>query len=163
LVPVRKYENLLDNKSQIFQWFVGFSDGESNFSIVPKKDNTGKVNRFTFMFSIGLHRDDIDVLYTIQRSLGIGTVRRSNNECKFIVNDIESIQKLISIFDKYNLNTTKYLDFIDFKEAFNLYYSRDGIVTEKLKETILNLKNRMNTNRTNFILPSHHEIKITTY
>jgi len=45
----------------------------------------------------------------------------------------------------------------------NLYYSRNRIVTEKLKETILNFKNSMNTNRTNFILPSHHEIKITTY
>jgi len=115
------------------------------------------------MFSIGLHQDDIDVLYTIQKSLGIGTVRKSNNECKFTVNDIKGIQKLIAIFDKYSLNTTKYLDYIDFKEAFNLYYSRDGIVTEKLKETILNLKNNMNTNRTNFCLPSHHGIKITTY
>ena len=150
-------------KAQFIQWFVGFAEAESCFSIVPKKDKTGKVNRFTFMFSIGLHLDDINVLYIIQKSLGIGIVRKSNTECKFIVNDVESIQKLITIFDKYNLNTTKYLDFIDFKQAFNLYYYINGIVTEKLKETILNFKNSMNTNRTSFILPSHHEIKITTY
>jgi hypothetical protein len=123
----------------------------------------GRVNRFTFSFSIGLHIDDIDVLYTILKPLGVGVVRKSNNECKFTVSDKEGIMKLITIFDKYNLNTTKYLDYLDFKEAFNLYFSRDGIVTEKLKEDILNLKNRMNNNRISFNFPSHHEIKITTY
>jgi hypothetical protein len=119
LVPVAS-SGINIEKVQFIQWFVGFSDGESSFSIVPKKDDKGKINRFTFMFSIGLHQDDIDVLYTIQKSLGIGKVRKSNNECKFTVNDIKGIQKLIAIFDKYSLNTTKYLDYIDFKEAFNL-------------------------------------------
>lgn len=59
------------------------------------------------------------------------------------------------------MNTTKYLDYLDFKEAFNLYLHRDGVVTEELKEILLNFKNRMNTNRISFYFPSHHEIKIT--
>ncbi|KAG0122973.1 putative maturase [Tuber indicum] len=139
---------------KFYQWFLGFSDGEASFSIVPKKDKTGKINRFTFMFSIGLHLDDIDVLYFIQKSLGIGIVSKSSYEY--------GIKKLFVIFDKYNLNTTKYLDYLDFKEAFNLYHSRDSLVTEKLKENILNLKNRMNTNRVSFDLPFDHKIKITT-
>jgi hypothetical protein len=151
------------NLDMFYQWFVGFSDAESCFSIVPKKDTKGIINRFTFMFSIGLHIDDIDVLNTIQKLLGVGIVSKSNNECKFTVNDIEGIKKLIAIFDKYNLNTTKYLDYSDFKEAFNLYQDRGGVATEELKQNILNLKNRMNTNRVSFDLPSHHEIKITSY
>lgn len=161
---LRAYSTNLDiSFDKYCQWFVGFSDAESCFSIVPKRDATGVVNRFTFTFSIGLHIDDIDVLYTILKSLGVGAVRKTNNECKFTVADKEGIMKLITIFDKYNLNTTKYLDYLDFKEAFNLYHSRDGQVTEELKENILNLKNRMNTNRISFDLPSHHEIKITIY
>jgi hypothetical protein len=42
--------------------------------------------------------------------------------------------------DKYNLNTTKYLDYTDFKEAFNLYHSRNGVLTEELKDKIIKLK-----------------------
>ena len=151
------------NLDTFYQWFVGFSDAESCFSIVPKKDTKGIINRFTFMFSIGLHIDDTDVLNTIQKLLDVGIVSKSNKECKFTVNDIEGIKKLIAIFDKYNLNTTKYLDYSDFKEAFNVYQDRGGVVTEELKKNILDLKNRMNTNRVSFDFPSHHEIKITSY
>lgn len=154
---------------KFYQWFVGFSDGESNFSIVPcygergASSSAAKINKFSFRFTIGLHRDDKNALVSIHNRLAVGNINENGAECKFVVSDKEGIRKLISIFDKYNLNTTKYLDFIDFKQAFNLYYYINGIVTEKLKETILNFKNSMNTNRTSFILPSHHEIKITTY
>ena len=30
------------NKDNFLQWFVGFSDAESNFSVVPHKDGTIK-------------------------------------------------------------------------------------------------------------------------
>lgn len=53
-IPLSKtYSTSLDT---FYQWFVGFTDGEACFSIVPKKDIKGKINRFTFMFSIGLHK-----------------------------------------------------------------------------------------------------------
>ena len=151
--------NMLD---EFYQWFVGFSDAESNFSIVPQYENTGnKINRFNFRFTIGLHIDDKDVLLNIQNLLGIGNITENNSECKFIVSDKESIRKLISIFDKYNLNTSKYLDYCDFKEAINLYYGRNGVLTEQLKQKLINLKEGMNTKRTKFI--TNHQIKITSY
>ena len=34
------------------------------------------------------------------------------NSCKFTVIHKEDIYKLVSIFDKYNLNTTKLLDYL---------------------------------------------------
>ena len=30
-------------------WFAGFSDAESSFSIVPKQDSKGNINRYTFI------------------------------------------------------------------------------------------------------------------
>ena len=39
----------------------------------------------------------------------------------FVVTKKDDMIFLISIFDKYTLNTTKYLDYLDFKKAFNLY------------------------------------------
>lgn len=68
----------------------------------------------------------------------------------------------MEIFDKYNLNTTKYLDYLDFKKAFNLYFNRDTHLTaEYVKHEILELKNKMNTNRVNFDRPENYKIIIT--
>jgi hypothetical protein len=144
------------------QWFVGFSDGESNFSIVPMYDKSGTPYKFSFRFAIGLHIDDKNALVSMHNLLAVGRINETNDECKFIVSDAEGLRKLISIFDKYKLNTTKYLDYMDFKEAFNLYHSRNGVITEELKDKLLKFKSGMNSNRINFNMPSNH-IKITTY
>ena len=145
------------------QWFVGFSDGESNFSIVPLYDKSGnKLNKFSFRFTIGLHRDDKNVLVNIHNILAVGNINERGEECKFVVSDKEGIIKLIKIFDKYNLNTSKYLDYLDFKKPFNLYHSRNGLLSEELKDKLMKLKSGMNSNRISFNMPENH-IKITTY
>jgi hypothetical protein len=74
------------------------------------------------MFKIALHKDDEEVLRYISAKLGVGGVRLYKNECIFSVTDKKGILLLISIFDKYNLNTSKYLDYLDFKQAFFLLY-----------------------------------------
>lgn len=65
------------------------------------------------MFKIALHKDDIGVLRYIHNKLAIGNVRLYKNDCIFNVTDREGIKLLIYIFDKYNLNTTKYLDYLE--------------------------------------------------
>nr|YP_009574415.1 hypothetical protein [Arthrobotrys musiformis]QBM31683.1 hypothetical protein [Arthrobotrys musiformis] len=150
------------NLHDFYWWFVGFSDGESNFSIVPNYVENDNINKFNFRFTIGLHKDDKIVLVYIQNLLDIGYIYETDKECKFIVSDKEGIIKLINIFDNYNLNTTKYLDYLNFKEAFNLYHNRNGVLTEQLIDKLIKLKNSMNSNRTNFDLPANH-IKITAY
>ena len=121
------------NPSEEFiKWFVGFSDAESNFSIVSYKDKAGKIISFTFRFLIELHVDDIDALKLIKNELNLGNdIVIYGNSCKFTVTHRKDIYKLITIFDKYNLNTNKYLDYLDFKEAFNLYLGRDNTIKEK--------------------------------
>lgn len=116
------------------------------------------------MFKIALHKDDADVLEFIHRRLAIGHVRFYKNECIFNVTDREGIESLISIFDKYNLNTTKYLDYLDFKEAFNLYLNRDKDLNIKsIEYAIIESKNKMNTNRINFDRPENSKIVITKW
>jgi len=156
------YKNTEDEEN-FLQWFVGFSDAESTFIINPsmKKDKV-TISSFSFMFKIALHQDDSGVLRYISSKLGIGKVRLYKNECIFNVADKEGIKCLISIFDKYNLNTTKYLDYLDFKKAFHLYLNRDKeLRAESVKNEILELKNKMNTNRVNFDRPENCKIIIT--
>ena len=163
--------------STFLQWFVGFTDAEGNFSINPIKNTKLNVSRFSFMFKITLHQDDEAVLKYIKDKLGIGGVRYYKKECIFNVTDKEGIALLISIFDKYNLNTTKHLDFLDFKEAFYIYWNSSGrrqaagacSAGEKntpeglysVKEKIFELKNKMNTNRINYDRPLNSPIIIT--
>jgi hypothetical protein len=152
----KEYENFL-------QWFVGFSDAESSLIINPslKKDKV-TISSFSFMFKIALHKDDEGVLRYISSKLGIGKVRLYQNECIFNVAHKEEIKLLISIFDKYNFNTTKYLDYLDFKKAFHLYFNRDkALKAEAVKYEILDLKNKMNTNRVNFVRPENCKVIIT--
>jgi len=68
---------------------------------------------------------------------------------------MEDIKNLISIFSKYNLNTSKYLDFSDFNLAFTLYQKREKL-TDALLSKLLELKNNMNTKRINFNMPENH-------
>lgn len=149
--------------SNFLQWFVGFSDAEGNFNInrLLNKDKL-TIASFSFMFKISLHKDDDKVLRYINDMLGVGGVRFYKNECIFSITDMKGINLLISIFDKYNLNTTKYLDYLDFKEAFIFYTKRDkGLKPETVKDKVLELKNNMNTNRVQFDRPKNSDIVIT--
>ena len=158
-----------ENDEDFFKWFVGFSDGESNFTIVLHKDQNGDILKGSaiFRFTIELHIDDKEVLNYIKSRLNIGTeVAVYGNSCKFTVVHKKDIYVLISIFDKFNLNTTKYLDYLEFKKAFILYNeSARKLEADKIAvmNQLLNLKNGMNNNRTNFNFPSNHKIVISDY
>jgi len=156
--------NCSNFSEEFIKWFVGFSDAESNFTVVLYKDKTNKISSITFRFTIELHVDDIDALKFIKSKLTIGNnIAVYGNSCKLTVTHTKDIYKLIAIFDKYNLNTTKYLDYLDFKKAFYLYQERDKTIKEKeiLIDKILELKNGMNKDRNDFNLPADHQIVIS--
>ena len=165
----KKYYSTLNNATVIhpsnedfFKWFSGFSDAEGNFSIVVLKNKLGDLSGFSFRFSIELHVDDKDALIYIKENLNIGNeIAVYGNSCKFTVTHSKDIYVLIEIFDKYNLNTTKYLDYLDFKRAFKIYKERTK--NEEIFNNILNIKKGMNNSRTNWDLPMQHQISITDY
>lgn len=151
------------NDVNFLEWFVGFTDAEGNFCINRhlKKDKV-TTSSFSFMFKIALHKDDEKVLRYIKDKLAIGGVRIYKDECIFNVTDQKGVTLLVSIFDKYNLNTTKYLDYLDFKEAFLYYSNRNKDLTpDMVKDKIIGWKNKMNTNRIHFDRPVNSEIVIT--
>jgi len=82
------------------------------------------------MFNINLHIDDIDVLNTIAKRLGIGLVTsfdpaNSNKYvCSYRINKQYELSKLIQILNTSPLNGVKYLDFLDFAKAYDLYFNR---------------------------------------
>lgn len=86
-----------------------------------------------FFFQIKLHIDDLSVLEFIQKYLGIGGVYTSNNEATFVVSKRLEVKIIIDIFSNSSLNTTKHLNFLSFKKAFELYVYQNSLIFEGSK------------------------------
>lgn len=100
------------NRSQFSMWLAGFIDGEGNFQVFLDR------HYLRVMFRIRLHKDDINVLQKIQEFLGVGRVLIDGNSVVFIISNVKDlINVLFPLLDKYNLFTTKWLDYIDFKKV----------------------------------------------
>lgn len=134
--------NKLD--TEFYKWFAGLTDAEGSFGIftLPSKG-------IYLKFTLGFHIDDLPALKLIKNKLGFGRIYTYKKSCYYIITKKENILKVISIFDVYTLNSSKNLDFLDFKKAFYLYFERTNL-TKELINQILELKNNMNTKRTNF-------------
>lgn len=114
----RYYSNgpKLEDKS-FFEWFCGLTDGEGSFMFLRTRDGYG------FKFAIGLHIDDIKILHLIQSTLELGKVYITGSAARFVVTNVKDTAKIIDIFSRYTLNTTKLLNFQDYKKAFEIYTS----------------------------------------
>lgn len=141
-------------QSKFYEWLAGFTDAEGSFYIVISRS-------CAFRFQINLHKDDIDVLYYIHKTLGFGEVRSYHNFSSFTVTRLKDIALLLEIFDKYPLQGSKWLNYRDFSKAFELYLNSDR--GAKTLKDILNIKNGMNRLRSDFIMPNSKEIRITPY
>lgn len=155
-----------NNLDSFYLWFAGFSEAEGCFKVKPKyRNGKSSVHSFYFEFEIHLHIDEINLLYFISSTLGIGKVyiRESSNSCSFIIGNEKDLRILIDIFDRYTFNGIKLLDYLDFKRAFFMYFNRQETLSEALSNLILKVKQGMNTGRESFNMPKDHQLKVTKY
>jgi hypothetical protein len=90
------------------------------------------------MFQIGLHWDDLPLLTYLKNKLQCGYITQSPKEDKanFVVSSQAALKGLlIPLFDSFTLNTTKYLDYLAFREAVMLRDSKAHLTSEG-RETI---------------------------
>lgn len=141
-----KKEPLPINKEQFSSWLAGFIDGEGNFQVF--------LDRFYLrvMFRIRLHKDEINVLTKIQEFLGVGRVIIEGNSSVFIISNVKDlINILFPLLDKYNLYTSKWLDYIDFKKVvYFLSKSETTRLSLSELEKIQNIISNMNSGRTEY-------------
>lgn len=157
--------NISNSKTSLFvdnfnEWFVGFTDGEGNFNITYLKER----NSFNFQFRITLHIDDIAVLYFIQKTLNVGNVYIENTKSSavFSISNISHFKEIIfPIFDQFNLNSVKYLNYLAFKEILYLYNSKTHLSNNGLNK-MLSIRSSMNSFRTNFTMPIDQKINVTS-
>ena len=92
----RNYSTISSSIDEDFyEWFCGFTDSEGSFMIERRLDS------YLFKFKIHLHIDDIEVLYFIQKTLGVGKVSPNGvASAIFRVRKQEDVAKIIDIFSK---------------------------------------------------------------
>lgn len=156
---------IIDNNirdDDFFEWFRGLVDGEGSFSVYVSKD----LKIVTFNFIICMHKDDAPLLFTLSSKLKIGVTRIGKKYAYFSIRNKEGFLKLINIFDKKPLNTSKSLDYLKFKKCYYLWNNRDKkdeINNLNIKNEIVSLKNSMNKKKIGWKQSDNHKIVITPY
>lgn len=151
-----------EKKEKIFFFFFFFTDAEATFGF--RTDNES--GSYKFEYKIGLHHYDLKVLHYIRDTLNIGNVYPSKDKttASFSVVSKDALKVLIAIFAKYNLNTTKHLDFLAFTSAYELYtQDKSRIARLKLKPTLDKISNTMNSKRVDFNLDPSHSLNVSAY
>lgn len=153
------------------EWIRGFTDAQGNFIIVLR-DNPRYVKNISFFenksiktilpkyvnltFQIGLHIDSLNTLKFIQKGLKCGKISISKNQWNFYISDFYSIKNVvIPLFNTFQLNSTKYSEFIIFKNAAEIVQTKSHLTYKGLSK-ISNLKNVIHKNPY-----SSEDIKIT--
>ena len=98
------------------------------------------------MFVLHLHIKDLELLQSIKSFFGVGVlvIDPANNKVRYSVNSIEDLKNvIIPHFDKYPLQTKKYMDYSLFKSAVLLVKERKHYTTEGLDE-IVSIRASMN-------------------
>nr|ATI20566.1 endonuclease [Ophiognomonia clavigignenti-juglandacearum] len=144
-------------ENDFYEWFCGLTDGEGCFLISTRGIN------YTFAFKLGFHVDDTDMLNFIHKFLGIGKVYTYGKVSTFLVNQEKEVKNIISIFDNYPLNSTKYLNFLAFKKAFELYTTCNDKSSADIVQGVAEIRSSMNKSRFDFEMPKDKQIRITPY
>ena len=142
-----------DQKIKDPNWLAGFASGEGCFRITIK-EYTSPMKKYAYLiFKITQHSRDEKLMKNIVDYLGCGNYysRSSEDKGEFRVAkffDIES--KIIPLFNQYQIEGVKALDFADFKKAAEIMKVKGGLTPTGLEE-ILKIKEGMNRGRSDVL------------
>lgn len=98
------------------QWLVGFTDGDGCFNIYCINDKY-----WSLTYKLTQSKVNAKILYYIKKELKCGTITEETNKLNFRVRDLKILENVIlPIFDKYPLLTSKFFDYLKFKEILNV-------------------------------------------
>jgi len=123
------------NKEIFYQWLVGFTDGDGTFSIAYQN------GKWSLTFKLSQHEYNLRLLNFIKGRLGIGNINKEikTKMVNYRIRDRKKLAEVIfPIFNKYPLLTSKYFNYLKFKEAYIILEDTTLTKTQK-DELIFNL------------------------
>lgn len=132
-------------------YIVGFIDGEGSFNITITKDSNRSSNyRVICEMHVTQSAHSVKLLESLRDYFYCGVVKVDNkltNTMKFQVSSYKDIaNKIIPFLDKHPLLTSKYLNYLAFKEAIYFMINKEHLTSEGILK-LQNLANQMNSKR----------------
>ena len=139
LVEVNTQHNttqlLTQNKELFYQWLVGFTDGDGCFSIAYQN------GKWSLSFKLSQHEYNMRLLYFIKSQLGVGSLNKETKTkmVSYKIRDRKKLAEIIfPIFDRYSLLTSKYFNYLKFKEPYRILEDTSFTKTQR-DELMFNL------------------------
>ena len=157
--PRLEDNNILHQNKINPEWMAGFCTGESNFFITVQKSKSKSGLTTSLRFSISQHSRDLLLLESFINFFNCGYVANYKNRliCEFIVTKIDHItEHIIPFFIKHPILGSKYLNYLDFKNAAEIIKNKEHLNPNGL-ERILLLKNKITTYYKNKTINNHRE------
>jgi len=121
-------------------------------------------NHFKFIFTFCLHIDETPLIKYIIQRLGVGAFSLRESSVNFTVSSKDALLVIFGVLDKRPLNTSKNLNYLAFRQAYDLYFYRESVnISSELSQEIVTLKDKMNKKRVEFKQSTDHKIHITPY
>lgn len=135
-------KNIFNNITLKPWWITGIVDSEGNFSI----NYSTKTKKCTFSFKVTQNESSAVILNNIKEFFKVGNINIDNkktNGFKYIVSNRNNLINVIfPHFEKYPLQGSKHLDFLDFKNCVLLMVESSSNV-----DKVLSIKDNMNKGR----------------
>ena len=134
---------LIESKSTVESWWVtGITDSEGNFSI----NYNIKTKKCSFSFKVTQNINSAVILYYLKEFFKVGNINIDNKNTKgykyVVSNRKDLINVIIPHFEKYPLEGSKHLDFLDFKNCVLLMEESSDNINK-----VLFIKSTMNRER----------------
>ena len=127
------------------RWTSGFVDGEGCFHVAINKQSKMTLG-FQVLpeFRVVQHQRDEQILYRMQKLFGFGNVVVNHGDRKeFRVRGLKNLNKIVSFFQRFPLQTKKQKDFEKFAQIIHLMNENNHLTLEGL-EKIKNISSTMN-------------------
>lgn len=144
----------VSNKNGLdYNWIAGLRRGDGCFYVSIRNSPTTKSGKsVTLKFHIVQHSRDIELMKSLVSSLNCGRIELALKQSAvyFVLSDFKDIfEKLIPLFDEYNIKGIKALDYLDFKKVAIHINDKKHMSDEGLSER-KSIKSNMNLARVKF-------------
>lgn len=130
------------NKDMDNYWLAGFSDADASFQI--KIINRISINKLEIRLNYQIDQKNKDILSLIREFLGgnIGYCKKQDTYY-YGSTSFRSAKNVIEYFDKFHLQSSKYINYIKWRKAYLFIQNRDHLNEEGIKK-IVKLKKTIN-------------------
>ena len=142
------FKNLKLNNNPILindYWLAGFSDGDSSFQIkILKREKRNEIKneiRLNFQFELKTKDPLTSIQLNFKGNIGYNKTR---DTYYYGSTGFGIAKNFINYFDKFNLQSTKYLNYLFFRKTYLLIQDKKHLTKEGFNK-IFNYKNNMNS------------------